>query len=42
MATNYGRKEEELLGNEELKQYLENSMKTEKAVQYIVDNAKIK
>lgn len=42
MATNYGRKEEELIANEDLKQYLENNMKTEKAIQYIIDNAKIK
>ena len=42
MATNYGRKEEELSKNEALKEYLANNIKTEKAIELIVKNAKIK
>lgn len=42
MATNYGKKEEELIKNENLKDYLSNNMKIEKAIKFIVDNAKIK
>lgn len=42
MAENYGRKAEELEGNESLKSYLEESIKTEKAIDFIVKNAKIK
>ena len=42
MAETYGRKEEDLKLNETLKKYLEQSMKEEKAIQFIVDNAKIK
>ena len=42
MAANYGRNEEELLNNENLKEYLKNNITTEKAIQFIVDNAKIK
>ena len=42
MAKNYGKKEEELLENENLKEYLKNNITTEKATQFIVDNAKIK
>ena len=42
MATNYGRKEEELDKNEALKEYLANTIKTEKAIDLIVKNAKIK
>ena len=41
MAKNYGKKEEELLENENLKEYLKNNITTEKAIQFIVDNAKI-
>ena len=41
MATNYGKKEEDLLNNENLKDYLKNNITTEKAIQFIVDNAKI-
>ena len=41
MATNYGKKEEELIKNENLKDYLSNNMKIEKAIKFIVDNAKI-
>ena len=42
MATNYGRKEEELNKNEALKEYLANNIKTEKAIDLIVKNANIK
>ena len=42
MAESYGRKEEELKDNEEFKKYIESSIKSEKTVKYIVDNAKIK
>lgn len=42
MATNYGKKEEELMQNENLKEYLSNNMKIEKAIKFVVDNAKIK
>ena len=42
MATQYGRKEEELLENEQLKEYIAESSKTEKAIEFIVKNAKIK
>ena len=41
MAANYGKKEEDLLNNENLKDYLKNNITTEKAIQFIVDNAKI-
>ena len=42
MAETYGRKEDELKTNENLKKYLSESIKTEKAINYIVENAKIK
>ena len=42
MAETYGRKEEDLKLNDTLKKYLEQSMKEEKAIQFIIDNAKIK
>lgn len=42
MATNYGKKEEELMQNENLKEYLSSNMKIEKAIKFVVDNAKIK
>ena len=42
MATNYGRKEEDLVNNDSLKDYLINNIKSEKTIKYIVDNAKIK
>ena len=41
MAANYGKKEEDLLNNENLKDYLKNNITTEKAIRFIVDNAKI-
>jgi len=42
MAKTYGKSEEELDKNEQLKKYIEDTMKTEKAIKFIVDNAKIK
>ncbi len=42
MATKYGKKEEELKDNEQLKGYIKENMKTEKAIAYLVENAKIK
>ncbi len=42
MAKNYGRKEEELNKNEALKEYIVNTLKTEKAINLVVENAKIK
>ncbi len=42
MAKQYNRNEEELLKNEQLKEYIEENIKTEKAVEFIVKNAKKK
>ena len=42
MAKQYGRKEEDLLQNEQLKEYIEENLKTEKAIEFIVKNAKKK
>ena len=42
MATSYGKKEEELNKNEALKEYISNNIKTEKAIELIIENAKIK
>ncbi len=42
MAKQYGRKEEDLLNNEQLKEYIEENLKTEKAIEFIVKNAKKK
>ena len=42
LAKIYGRPEDELKKNEEFKKYITSNLETEKAVQYIVDNAKIK
>ena len=42
MANAYGRKIEDLEKNENLKEYLAESLKSEKAVKFIIDNAKIK
>ena len=42
MAEKYNRDEKELSENEQLKSYLADSMKTEKAIDFIVKNAKIK
>ena len=40
MANNYGKKVEELSENENLKNYLEEGIKSEKALEFIVENAK--
>ena len=42
MADIYGKKEEEIKENAQLIKYVEETIKTEKTIQYIVDNAKIK
>ena len=42
MAEMYGQKEEEVKNNPNLRKYVEESLKTEKTIHYIVDNAKIK
>ncbi len=42
MAKQYNKEEKELLENEQLKSYIADSMKTEKAIEFIVKNAKIK
>lgn len=42
LATSYARKEDEMRKNEELMKHLEDSIKTEKSINFIVDNAKIK
>ena len=42
MATAYGRKVEDLSKNESLKLYVAETIKTEKAIAFIVENAKIK
>ena len=42
MAESYGKKEEEIKDNSQLIEYVTNNLKTEKTIQYIVDNAKIK
>ena len=42
MAANYGREADELMKNEQLINYIKDSMKAEKAVKFVVDNAKIK
>ena len=42
MAKNYGKTEEEMSKNEYIKEYIENNMKVEKAIKFIVENAKIK
>jgi trigger factor len=42
MAKNYGQKEEELLKNENAKNYIADNMKYEKAIAFILENAKMK
>lgn len=42
MAATYGRKLEDLENNESLKKYMSETIKTEKAITFIVENAKIK
>ena len=40
MAKNYGKKVEELSENENLKKYLDEGIRSEKALAFIVENAK--
>ncbi len=42
MAKSYGKTEEEMAKNEYIKEYIENNMKFEKAIKFIIENAKIK
>ena len=42
LAKTYGRAEDDLKNNEEFKKYINSTLETEKAVKYVVDNAKIK
>ena len=42
MASKYSKDEKELLENEQLKEYIGENMKTEKAIEFIIKNAKIK
>ena len=42
MAKMYGQKEEEIKKNEQFVNYVKNSLTTEKTIEYIVSNAKIK
>ena len=42
MAEMYGQKEEEVKNNPQLRNYVEGTLKTDKTIHYIVDNAKIK
>ena len=42
MAKQYGKKEEELLANEQLRKYIQSNIETEKAIDFIVKNAKKK
>ena len=42
MAEMYGQKQEEAEKNPQLKKYVEENLKTEKTIHFIVDNAKIK
>ncbi len=42
MAANYGRDAEELMKNEHLTNYIKENMKSEKAIKFVVENAKIK
>ena len=42
MAEKYGKKEEEIKENEQLKNYIEENLKTDKVIAMLVENAKIK
>ena len=42
MAKNYGKEPKELEENEALKNYIKGSLETEKAIEFVVKNAKIK
>ena len=41
LVATYGRKEEDITSNEELMKQLKNGIQTEKAVKFLVDNAKV-
>ena len=43
MAKNYGKEnDEEFLKNENVRNYIEEGIKSEKAIEFLVENAKIK
>ena len=42
MAKNYGKKPEELQNNENIKSYLKNGIVSEKAIEFLVENSKVK
>ena len=42
MAKNYGKSDEELLKNENLRNYIKSGIETEKALDFLVKNAKMK
>jgi trigger factor len=42
MATNYGRKADELKENENVKNYIKQGIENEKAINIVIDNAKVK
>ena len=42
MAKNYGKKEEEIKDNENIRNYIKQGIESEKAINFLVDNAKIK
>ena len=42
MAKNYGKKHEELQNNENIKSYLKNGIVSEKAIEFLVENSKVK
>ena len=42
MAKNYGKKEEEIKDNENIRNYIKQGIESEKAINFLVENAKIK
>ena len=42
MAKNYGKKEEELKDNENIRKYIKQGIESEKVVEFLVENAKVK
>ena len=42
MAENYGKKEEEIKDNENIRNYIKQGIESEKAIDFLVKNAKIK
>ena len=42
MAENYGKKEDELINNENIRDYIQRGIQSEKAIEFLVENAKIK